>query len=189
MMPMVFWASLPPWPRLYAVDPGWRRLAEDPQVGEHQQEAEHHAEQRRQHDEQDRLLQAARVQHAEAGLGHAGPGEAADQGVRGGGRQPEPPRGEVPGDCPDQAGEDDRLADHAGVDGLADGVGDPGMEDEEGDEVEGRCPHHRDPRGEHAGRHHGGDRVGGIVEAVGEVEHERQQDDGDDRDERQVRHT
>ena len=41
---------------------------------------------------------------------------------------------------------------------------------------------------QHPGRDHGGDRVGGVVEAVDEVEHQRQQDDGDDAEQRDVRH-
>jgi hypothetical protein len=161
---------------------------EDPHAGQHQQEPEGHPEQRRQRDEQDGLLEAAGVEHAEAGLGDPSPGEAADEGVRRGGRQAQPPGEEVPGDGPDQPGEDHGLRDHVGIDGLADGVGHVRLEDQEGDEVERGRPDNRHPWGQDPGRDDGGDRVGGVVEAVGEVEHQRQQDDGDDRDEGQVRH-
>ena len=68
-------------------------------------------------------------------------------------------------------------------DALADGVGHVQLEDGEGDEVEERRPEHRLARREHARRHHGGDGVGRVVEAVDVVEDERGGDDRDDEDE------
>ena len=55
-----------------------------------------------------------------------------------------------------------------------------GAEDEGGDEVEERRPDHRLLRREHARRDDGGDRVRGVVEAVQEVERQRDEDDEDE---------
>ena len=64
---------------------------------------------------------------------------------------------------------------------FADGLGDAGG-DQGAEQVEPRGHQHRDARGEGARRHRGGDRVGGVVEAVGVVEDERQDDDRDEED-------
>ena len=57
-------------------------------------------------------------------------------------------------------------------------------EAEGGHEVEEGGPRHRLHRGEHAGRHHGGDGVGRVVEPVDVVEGKRDQDDEADQQER-----
>ena len=53
-------------------------------------------------------------------------------------------------------------------------------EDEEGDEVEEGGPRDGEAGRQHPSRNDGGDRVGGVVEAVDEVEGQRQPDDDDD---------
>mgnify|MGYP003694207485 CR=1 FL=1 len=57
---------------------------------------------------------------------------------------------------------------------------DRGAEGERGDEVEERRPDDRLARREHARRHHGRDRVRGIVEAVDVIEEQRDQNEADD---------
>ena len=57
--------------------------------------------------------------------------------------------------------------------------GDVQAEHQEGDEVEERRPDHGVLRPQHAGRDDGGDRVGGVVQAVEEVEQQRDGDQAD----------
>ena len=64
-------------------------------------------------------------------------------------------------------------------DAGADGVGDMQAEHQEGDEVEERRPQHRILRPQHAGRDDGRDRVGRVVQAVEEVEQQRDGDQAD----------
>jgi len=71
---------------------------------------------------------------------------------------------------------DDREVDHA----AADRLGDVRAEDEGGDEVEERRPDHGFLRRQHPRRDHGGDRVRRVVEAVQEIERQRDEDDEDD---------
>ena len=52
-------------------------------------------------------------------------------------------------------------------------------EEQEGNEIEERRPDHRVLWAQHPRRHHRCDRVGGIVQAIEEIERER---DGDQRD-------
>ena len=66
-------------------------------------------------------------------------------------------------------------------DARADGVGDVQAEHQEGDEVEERRPDHGVARRQHPGRDDGGDGIGGVVQAVQEVE---DQGDGDQDDQR-----
>ena len=61
-------------------------------------------------------------------------------------------------------------------DAGADGLRHVQAEEQEGDEVEERRPDHRVLRAQHARRDDGGDRIGGVVQAVEEIERER---DGD----------
>ncbi len=112
------------------------------------------------------------------GRGQAGAAQAADQGVRGGGRQSLPPRDQVPDDAAQQRAQDHLRGhiDHVGVEqARGDGQRDGGA-GERADEVHERGEHHRPAGREHFGRHHGGDGVGGVVEAVDELEDERGQD-------------
>ena len=62
----------------------------------------------------------------------------------------------------------------------ADRVGDMQPEHGEGDEVEERRPHHREVRLQHAGGDDGRDRIGGIVQAVEEIERQRDRDQRDE---------
>ena len=106
----------------------------------------------------------------------------ADQRVRRRGRQPEPPRDEVPADRAHEAGEDHRLReDVLHDDVLRDRAGDMRAEDQERGEVEERRPCHREARRQDARRDDGRDRVRCVVESVDEVERERDQDDDDER--------
>jgi hypothetical protein len=62
-----------------------------------------------------------------------------------------------------------------------DHLGHAGAEEDEGDEVEERRPQHRPLGRQHARRDDGGDRIGGVVQAVQEVEAQGD-DDQDDQD-------
>src|SRR5579872_5078289 len=64
---------------------------------------------------------------------------------------------------------------------LADGVSDL-ERDERAHEVEHRCDRDRATRTDRTRRDRGGDDIGGVVEAVGEVERERGRDDDDQDD-------
>ena len=84
--------------------------------------------------------------------------------------------------APTSAASTSWQGDEVGVDdALADGLGDAGG-DEGAEQVEPRGHDDGDARREGARRHRGGDRVGGVVEAVGVVEDERQDDDRDEED-------
>ena len=77
-------------------------------------------------------------------------------------------------------GRDQILVDQA----LADRVGDrvqlrPGERQEIGGEVEEGGEGHRLDRAEQLGRDHRGDRIGGVVQAVQEIERQRQDDQSD----------
>ena len=61
-------------------------------------------------------------------------------------------------------------------DALADGGGDQQAEKQEGDEIEKRRPQHCPLRPHHARRHDGGDGIGGVMEAVQKIEHQRERD-------------
>ena len=120
MMPMVFWASLVPWDsENAAAEPSCARRnhrSTDPygtfrkihETGDHHREAERHADQRRKDDEGKRLDPChSRHDGAHAHVRHGRSRVAADQGVRGGGRDPEVPRDQVPDDRPDEPAEHD----------------------------------------------------------------------------------
>ena len=157
------------------VHPQRRRAPADPRHRHHQQRAEQETEQRRHEDEGHRLEDAAADQVAGARLGHHRADDAADQRVRRARRDAVPPGQHVPGDGADQRAEHHVVVDDAGLDdALADGGGDTELEDEDRDEVEERREHHRLVRLQHAGGDDGGDRVRRVVEAVHEVERQRQ---------------
>ncbi len=76
--------------------------------------------------------------------------------------------------APINAAEDHLRVDDAGLDDPgADGVGDVKPEHQEGDEIEERRPQHRILRPQHPGRDDGRNRVGGVVQSVEEVEQQR----------------
>ena len=141
------------------VDRALRALAEQRHHQRHQREAEDGADERRQDDEQGRLLEEGQVERAEAldhavGLRAAGDdgraGDAAEQRVRRRRGQAPPPREQVPHDRAAQARRDERQGDHVRVDALGDVAGDVRAEHQERDEVEERGPEDGDARAEHA---------------------------------------
>ena len=75
----------------------------------------------------------------------------------------------------DHGGVDDARRDDAG----ADGGGDVQAEHSEGDEIEEGRPEHGILRAQHAGRDDGRDRIGGVVQAIEEVEQQRDRDQND----------
>jgi hypothetical protein len=84
-------------------------------------------------------------------------------------------------DRPDEPSEHDADRQRIGIDDAAgDRRSDDGAEHQEGDEVEDRRPHDRQPWCQHPRRDDRGDRVGRVVEAVDEVEDERDRDDRND---------
>jgi hypothetical protein len=115
-------------------------------------------------------------------VGEAHPDHRADQGVRRRVRQAEGPGAEIPDDRGDQQREDHRVA-GAGPDlehefdrqQRDDAVGDRPRGDHHAEEVEQARPHHRHRRRQAVGVDHGRDRVGGVVEAVHELEAQRDQ--------------
>ena len=130
--------------------------------------------------------------HAVARDAHAD--ERADQRVRRARGQAGAPGDEVPGDRRRQRGDDHRQR-HAACRGdqAADGVGDLGVQDLDGhhraDEVEHGRQADRQAGAERARADGGGNRVGGVVEAVGEVEAQRHRDGDDQEDGLPVRHS
>ena len=119
----------------------------------------------------------------DGGVHHGGAGVAADQGVRGGRGQAPPPGEQIPDDGAEQPGQDDVLIDvfqanHAAADGLGDGS----AEEKSSQKIKSRRPQHGEPGGQHARGDHGRDAVGGIVEAVEEVEDQGDQDRDQDED-------
>ena len=111
-----------------------------------------------------------------------GAGDAADERVARARRQPQEPGDEVPGDRPDEPGEDDAQRHRVRVD-------DPRRDrrrDLERDERAGEVQDGRDEdcraRRERPRRDAGRDGVRRVVEAVREVEEERHRDDRDERE-------
>ena len=157
-----------------------RELAEDPADDQHQHQRQEQADGGVNDDRRAGLEHPAPHDRAQPGLGRARAQQAADQRMAGGRRDAQPPGDQVPGDRPHQRAEDDLRVDDAGVDdALAHRFGHMQAEEEEGDEVEEGGPGDRILRFQHAGRHDGRDRVGGVVQAVQEIE---QQGDTDQRD-------
>ena len=105
---------------------------------------------------------------------------AADQGVRGRGRQAQQPGHHVPDDRAQQSGQNDVLGDDVQLDhAAANRLGNGGSQQERGQEVECSRPDYGQLRREHAGGDDRRDAVGRIVKAVQKVKDERG-DDGDD---------
>ncbi len=127
------------------------------------------------------LIQPEAMMAPAPALATAAPPIPAEERVRRGTRQPEPPGDEVPDDGADQRGQDDVRVHCGRVDqALADGLGDRGAHHERGDEVEERRPEDRHAGREDPGRDDGRDGVGAVVEAVDEVEQQRDADDRED---------
>ncbi len=105
---------------------------------------------------------------------------AADERVRRAGGQRQPPRDEVPENSARQAGHDDVGRHQVQIhESLAHRFGHRRAEQERRHEVEKPGPQHGLPRRKHARGHDGGDRIGGVVESVDEVEDQRDADDQD----------
>ena len=110
-------------------------------------------------------------------VGEADADHRADQRVRGGVRQAERPGAEVPQDRGDQQREDHRVAggradlqDQLHRQQGDDGVGHRARGQHDPEEVEGAGPDHRHHRRHRVGVDHRRHRVGGVVEAVHELE-------------------
>ena len=189
MMPMVFCASLPPWPSEYS----------EAETNCRMRNARSTANGVERTDSQDTIAtstSASRnptsgdstiassvldspVQTAAESPAFAMPAadQPADQRVRTGRGNSERPGDQVPDDGADQRCEDHGRIDDARLDDAgADGIGDVQPEHQEGDEIEEGRPQHRILRPQHAGRHDGRDRIGGVVQSVEEVEQQRDRD-------------
>eukprot|EP00047_Mylnosiga_fluctuans_P011339 m.20758 g.20758 ORF g.20758 m.20758 type:complete len:487 (-) comp3560_c0_seq1:48-1508(-) len=128
------------------------------------------------------------VDHAGATDAQACADEAANNGVGGGAGNAEAPCDKIPEDCAEQRAEGHADARGEGVghgrqlvelDRAGDGVGDGGNADKRRKKVEDGGQNDCLNRGERLAGNGGGDRVSRVVEAIREVEHERQRD-GDD---------
>ena len=119
---------------------------------------------------------ALEVDHMIAGLGDARADQAADQGMGGTGGNAVVPGDQIPDDGRKQSAENYTLGDAFGGDNaLADGAGDVGAHEGPGD-IEHAGVEDGGARGQHLGRNHGGDGVGGIVEAVDVFKNQRRRD-------------
>jgi hypothetical protein len=125
------------------------------------------------------------VQHdrLRPGLGEARAHQAADQRVARRGWDAGQPGDDVPGDRAGERAEHQPVGDLGDVDDAgADGLGHVQAEEDEGHEVEERGPGDGVAGAQHARGDDGGDRVGRVVQAVQEVERQR---DGDQQPERE----
>jgi hypothetical protein len=94
--------------------------------------------------------------------------------VRAAGRYSQSPGDQVPDYSADQRGEDHLAIDNAGLDDAgADRASDVKAEHHEGDEIEECRPQNGVLRPQHPGGHDRGDRVGGVVQSVEEIEQQR----------------
>ncbi len=192
MMPMVFCASLPPWPSEYSEAEANCRIrnARSTANGVERTEAQDTIATSTSASRNptsgdstiasmafDRPLQTAAEMPALATPPPTSPPISAcelDEGI------PEAPGDQIPDDRTREGGKDHPRIDHAGFDDPgADGVRDIEAEHAEGDEVEERRPEHRILRPQHTGRNDRRDRVGGVVQAVQEVEQQRNRDQSD----------
>ncbi len=116
------------------------------------------------------------------GVGHADTDDGPDQRVRGGRWQAEPPRAEVPEDGGDQQGKHHREAGVATdlqdeLDGQErdDSEGDGADREQHAEEIERSGPDDREIRRQAVRIDDGRHGIGGVVEAVDELEPERDQ--------------
>src|SRR5664280_2207818 len=168
------------------IDPVGSALPDQPEEDQHQERGGRDREQRReQRRRQHFLVQPLPDDHpgsvhmqAEGGDGRAQ--HPSDKRMTGAGWKTEVPGRQVPDDRSDQPRENDlqsRLADEQLL--VDDALGDGGRDlegDEGADEVERRGPENGNARRESPRRDGGCDRVGGVVEAVREVEQEGDRD-------------
>ena len=186
MMPMVFCASLPPWPSEYS----------DAEANCRMRKARSTANGVERTDAQDTIATSTsasknptsgdstmasnvfdRPLHTAAeipALAIPPPTKSPDQGVRTGGRYSQSPCDQVPDDGADQGGEYHLGVDDTGFDNPgANGARDAEPEHQEGDKIEKCGPQHGVLRTQHPGGHDRRDRVGGVVQTVEEVEQQR----------------
>jgi hypothetical protein len=138
--------------------------------------AQQEAEQRRQHDGGGGFQKTARDQHVGAALGDRGASQPADQRVRRTRRDAVVPGHDIPERRADEGAEHHVMVDDFGNDdALAYRRRDVQAEEQKRDEIEECRPHDGPLRAHRASRDDGRDRVRGVVKAVHEIEHERQQ--------------
>jgi hypothetical protein len=87
---------------------------------------------------------------------------------------PQPPRDQIPANGTHERAENDRGIDHiCGHDSGANRLRDVEAEEQKRNEIKEGGPDHRILWAQHAGRDHGRDRIGGIMQAVQQVEDQR----------------
>ena len=164
-----------------AIDRIGRPSSTGPVDDHHQELRQHEPEQRRQHDAERRHargpLETTAAMPALAMPAPASPPISAWLLLDG---MPSPHVMTFQTIAPDQRAEDDAAVDDAGADDArADGLRDVQAEHGERDEIEEGRPDHGDLRAQHARRDDRGDRVRGVVQAVQEIEHQRDGDEAD----------
>ena len=183
MTPIVFCASLPPWPRLNAAaENSWPPAeppvqlvhlpvpVEHPEHARHERERQQEPDHRGDHDEHGDLLILRDDQRAPTHLRDRRARETADERVRGGGRQAESPGDQVPADRADQRGEDRGVVERPRQVTLA--IVSATLVPKKMNAAKLKKAAHATAcfGRQHARRHDGRDRVRGVVEAVDVVE-------------------
>ena len=154
--------------------PGGASPHEQPRRDRHQRHRQHHAQHRRQHDGRGGLGDAGPHDGLWPGMAEPGTQQAADQRMAGGRGNSPPPRYDIPCHGAHQRAEDDLRGHHILVDdALAHGFRHLQTEGPIGGEVEHGGKQHRLYRGEQPCGDHRGDGIGGIVQAVQEIEGQR----------------
>ena len=194
MTPTDFCASLAPWLNASAAEvthcdrldwccpPSGRPAAEDadgPDCGQRGQRAQRRRDgkrdQRSQHADGMEPVQATPVDCVGAPRQERGPDETPDEGVAGARGEPERPRDPVPGRCRREAGSDDRYRlrwRHR--DDAPDRVRNGSPDEQRTEQVAHRSEHDGRTRSRRARRDQGRDRVGGVVQPVGDGKGQRE---------------
>ena len=159
-----------------------RHAPESPVDGDHQAEASHQTDDRRERDELQRFDPLPAPHYCrQSRLRDRAAGVTADQSVRRARGQPEEPCNQVPCDGAEQSAEDDIGIDERDVDhSLTDRARDRRTHREQGNEVERRGPENGCKWIQDSGADDRRDRVRGIVKAVDKIEDERDEDNRDD---------
>src|SRR5579862_215820 len=166
------------------VDAARGLVAQDPEDGGHEDERENKAHDRRDDDEDERLVPAGRDDDLPSRAHNGCASHTSDERMRRRCWKSPPPGEEIPDDRAEKSGDDDVLSDEVDADHTAaNSFRDGGSEDESCYEVEKRGPNDGEFGRQHAGGDDGCDAVGGIVESVEEVEGEGDQDRDDEEDE------
>ena len=163
------------------VDFPWCHVSAYPRNHDHQQAADHEAEEGSDENESDDFQDAGADQAAKTRLGHRSTDQTADQCVRRGRRNSVIPGDDVPDDRPDQRAENDVVIDNGWINGaLANSGRHLQLEQEIGKKIEGSSPNHGLLGFENPRRNDGGDRVGCVVKAVHEIEQQGDKNQGAD---------